>query len=206
MPPIVIPKVCRFAVRGTIHDRPWANIWDIMVDTGRPAAESIIQQTAVDLLDHYATYFAALSGGAYYVRDCVWLDLDSLGGSTGSVNDTPTKTFPFQGVVGGDTAPGNVAVLAVKNTVGGRSARNGRTFFPGIPESSMTGNILGASIISNWTSSLNNFRTALEAASGGVDRVVGVVSRPAVGPPAFNAVLSLSVSDRLATLRRRLRA
>jgi hypothetical protein len=206
MPPIVIPHVCRFAVRGTIHDRPWANIWDILVDTGRPAADTVIQQTAVDLLDNVATHFASLLGGQYYVRDCVWLDLDSLGGGTGSINDTPTKTFPYQGVVGGDVAPGNVAILAIKNTVGGRSARNGRTFIPGMPESSMTGNVLSAAQITAWTTALGNFRTAMEAASGGVDRVMGVVSRPAAGPPSFNPMLTLTVSDRLATLRRRLRA
>lgn len=205
MPAIVVPGVCRFAVHGTIHDRPWVNVFDVDLSEGRPAADADIVTKAQQLLDAYVAQIDPLVSNDWFTDSCSWVDLDSLNGTTGSINDTPTNNFPNPGTSSGEAVAGSVCVLAKKSVAGGRAARNGRTFFAGLSEASAAGQDLISTAVAGWNTALANLAGQVNAAAGGSTCQFGVVAQVAGQAAAFNPVTAYTVETRLATMRRRLR-
>lgn len=205
MPPIVFPKAVRFAVGGTIHDRPWVNIFDITLSEARPAAEADILLKAEQLMDSYFTSIAPLVVSTWNIAKCSWVDLDSLNGTTGVITDTPTNTFPKVGGSATQGASGNVALLAKKTVFGGRTIRNGRTFFCGIKESDTDGQNILSTPLGNWNTALSALAGVANGVAGGSTCVFGCISQAAGGAVGFNPVAGYQAEVRLATLRRRLR-
>lgn len=205
MAPIVFPKAVRYAVGGEIHDRPWINVFDVTLSEGRPAADADILLKAQQLMDGYFTSIAPLVVSDWNISQCSWVDLDSLNGTTGVITDTPTNVFPKAGGSSEQGASGNVALLAKKTVFGGRTIRNGRTFFCGIRESDTDGQEILTARLTAWNTALTALAGVANGAAGGSTCVYGVVSHTAAGVVAFNPVAAYQGEKRLATMRRRLR-
>jgi hypothetical protein len=91
--------------------------------------------------------------------------------------------------------PSNCSVLITKVVTG---SRNGRMFWPGLPEADVNaGGQLEAAALPLWQTAANNVMTAL-AANGTVMRVIDATDDPHV-------VSALSVQPLIGTQRRRLR-
>jgi hypothetical protein len=122
----------------------------------------------------------------------------------------PNETGPstelavnLAGSVSANTAAPNTSYLIHKNTaLGGRRGR-GRMYYPGVNEIEVDeGGTVLAAVVTAWNTALAAYLTQMEA--GGGDVVVlhaaGISSVPVPTP-----ILSLSVDNRVATQRRRLR-
>lgn len=203
--PLIVNDVIEVAISGTQTGKAWTNVLHVRHD--RPISSGNAGDVAQEVLDAYVEELLPLMSELVTVTGAEYVDLDSAEGDTGSVTPSAGLT-----VTGGDSAqpvPINTAVLVRKNTEGGRAARNGRMFLPGMAEV----NVDGAGIIASvsrtaWQTAADAFLNTVN--DGGIaspEQVMVVVSRPTVSatPGTFNEVTSLNVSSLMATQRERMR-
>lgn len=204
-PPIVIDEVVRYAVRGTISGRPWVNVFDVEINEGRPAANDPINKVATALLDGYATKIAPGLSNQWQVNDVRWVDLNSANGTTGIMNDTAANNFPKVGGIASESVAANCAILAIKSTVSGRGQRNGRTYFPGLPELYHTNSQIDTPQLATINTRLAEFLALINSAGAPVATPMVVAGFDKLGNMHVNAVTSYQAPALLATQRRRLR-
>jgi hypothetical protein len=205
MAQLIVPRVCRFVVRGTWQGRPWANIWDVDIPTDAPARNTSIPKKAAQILDAYCGNFLTTAHSTLSVDSVYFVDLDSATGLTGSITSSTTNTLPKTGFGSGESVPPNVAVLVTKAIPHGRNARNGRVYVAGLTEANSAGAALAAGVAANYQTNMNAVLTACNATVDGFSCTGVVVSRPRNAAASSHAISSLSASSKPATIRRRLR-
>ena len=164
------------------------------VDNGTDLAPEAIAAIVIDALD---------VGGlvSLMVQDC---DLTSV-----LVKNGPTATGPsaevgatLTGEFAGDGTPPNTSVLARKNTAFGGRAGRGRMYWPGLPDTKVSGTgLLDGTWLSNWQDLMTAFLFSLT--SGDIDMVVLHGAGSPLSTPT--PVTSIAVDSKVATQRRRLR-
>lgn len=211
MAPIVAPGIARFSLQGTIFDRTWANIFDMHIESGGIGGrDDNVRDQAKIFLNEWIDHVRLVIGNSVTLQRCRWVDLDSLDGTTGEVTaaDSP-RVMPSPGSVSSEQLPAASAVLVRKLATGGRAARNGRTYWPGVPEASTTGNSLTGTAVTSWNTQLALFLSGVSQSGassfGGYDSHMVVVHTLAGIFTDHTDVTSLALDSRLATQRRRLR-
>lgn len=207
---LIAPGICRFTLHGTIHDRPWANVIDMHIETGIAGsrADSIADQAQV-LLNEWIDHIRPLLTPQAILTEVTWVDLNAADGTVGNRSDASSpRVMPSAGSNPGDAMPGNVAILVTKRTNGGRGARNGRMFLPGVDESDAVGSNFSGGNASAAGAALGNFLSGVNQSDSPVfdySSHMAVVQTSAGAFVAHHNVVGLAVQTRLATQRRRLR-
>jgi hypothetical protein len=169
-------------------------------------ASTIWQDEILDILSASYTYTGAQ-----------FIDLDDADGVTGHVS--PTAAHPTAGQVPGTPGAPQVCILVKKNIAGsGRGARPGRMYLSPINESEIDGTgTIDPATVTAWTTKVQAARTAWEALEYGAAKTIALVQphwRLADKPETEDGIwastgwsdlLSLSVDNRVATQRRRVR-
>lgn len=212
--PLEVPGVCRFTLHGNNDVQNWAVVLDIDINTDVTGDrnDAIVDQAEVINQEWAEHVQPALSAECAY-RGVRWVDLDSAGGSTGETTETAgSATVPLVGSITGDAAPGNVAALVRKSVSGGRTARGGRIYVPGIAESQTDGSNLVTGQVTALQTAFNAFLTGVNQNDDPIgigtatyDSRMVVVHELTAGGPTFSQVTGLSVQVLLATQRRRMR-
>lgn len=216
--PFIVPGVARFSLNGSYFGRNTANIIDMRIDTTGTTtdrADAVEDQAQILINQWYADLRPRLSD-AFTLRNVSWVDLDEADGTTGVATAGSSISLPQAGSLSSNRMAGNVAILVRKATTSARGQRAGRMYIGGITEDqtdTVNGNNLAAAWVTNWTSSLNSFKSnieqedALDAFQSNMV-VVHITSRDSDGNPATGDatdVSALQVQSLLATQRRRLR-
>lgn len=211
--PIIAPTIVRFSLQHTVTGgRPADVIVDLSLDEiGVPRHDAVA--TLVPMLtDEWQTTMVVQGSGALHYTGCQYIDLDSLGGIRGF--QAPNASKPLNGLQGGATAPPNVSWLIHKQCNPVRGQRNGRMYFPTIPEANAGDDgVIVSTAYNNMQTAINNFRTNVNNFGTALThevawRVVHVVSHDENGKPdAWNStdITSVQVDSKVATQRRRLR-
>jgi hypothetical protein len=211
MPPIVAPGVCRFTLHGTVNARPWAAVFDMDIDSDILGDRNInIRDQAQVFLNEWIDHIRQGCSVSTQLTSVSWVDLDSLDGTTGERADaTAPRVMPGVGVISGDAAPGNAAVLAIKTTDGGRGTRGGRTYWAGVAESHTTLNALTSAALTTWNSTTEDFLAGVNQDHDGAfdyDSRMQVLHAPGGVFESMAEVTDYSPVSLLATQRRRLRS
>lgn len=212
MPPLVLGGICRFTLHGSIQDRRWANIFDMHIDSvgGGGRDDNVFDQARV-MLNEWIDHIAPVTTAAVTLLGCRWVDFDSAGATSGErVDAEGARVMPKPGNVGAaGAAPANVAVLVRKITSSSRANRNGRSYFPGIAEASVEGNLLSTAMLANWNTAADDFLAGINqdtnSSFGGYDSRLSVVHEVAGQATNYSHVTALAPDVRVATQRRRLR-
>jgi hypothetical protein len=106
------------------------------------------------------------------------------------------------GTAGSETSPPNAAVLVTKQTiVGGRKGR-GRMYVPGIPEADVSpGGLIAGATVTAWNAAFEDMRDE----ATGLNLPFRLLHGEYDPQPAPYSIEAFSVTDLLATQRRRLR-
>jgi hypothetical protein len=206
---LVVPGICRFAVHGTILDRPWVNVLDMHIDSEilEDRNENIEDQAKILLNEYYDEIRPEMSV-SWTVEKVTFVDLDQADGITGerSTGDSP-RVFPAAGTQSAsETVPGSVCALVSKRTTSARGKRSGRMFLPASVEGAIVGQNLTSSKVTTLQAAMNAFLTAINQEPGQYSSELVVVHITGGVPSGTDAVTALEVNQRLATQRRRLRA
>ena len=211
MAPIIAPGVARFALGGTVHGRPWVNIYDMHIESGGIGGrDENVEDQAQVFLNNWIDELANATNPAVILTGCSWVDLDSLDGSTGrKTAASGGRIMPHPGTQGGATCSANVAVLVRKQAGSGRGSRPGRSYLVGVGETQTTGNLLTPAYVDQLQEALSLFLSGVSQSGatsiGGYDSHMVVVHVAAGGGVSHTDVTSLDVDALLATQRRRLR-
>lgn len=204
---LIADDVIRFTVMGTYAGRPWANIWDMIVNDDTPATR---QDAALivgkRILEGYYQNLRTGIESAVTVQKVRWVDLDSSTGGTGETSDRETGTGSFNGLgSSGNPLPPNVALLVKKVTSSGRGGRHGRSYIPGIPEANENQGSITAGVKTAWQGYLDAFFNKIDDNSATTSTPCVVHTQGGQVVTGVTTVTSLQVQDKLATQRRRLR-
>lgn len=210
---LVVDGVCRYTFEGFYIDRPWVNICDMRLETTGSLVDrnDYIYDTAGHLINAWATHLTNAISDSLVLNQVSWVDLDSETGSTGTRTETSEFELPDAGHNDGAPVAGNVSILVTKQTTGGRGQRNGRWYQAGLVEANVDGNGFQGIARDAYQGNFNGFLDMVN--DDGVlpsphSRHMVVVHTTGENPQTgtYSRVTALTVSDRLATQRRRLRA
>lgn len=222
--PLVVPGVCQYTINGTYGDRPVANVLAYQIDTtGTPTERAnALNAMAGIIINQWTTLILAILNSAYTAQNVSWIDLNAADGNIGSRTSSGGNTWPKAGSAVNATMPGNVAILVRKNVGAKRGARKGRIFVPGVDETmtqNPANNTLYSANLAQLVTAFNSFLTTTNQTSVPDNytskmNVIHVLTRDTpkkpgrLGAPLTGeglVVSSLTVDQRLATQRRRLR-
>lgn len=194
--PLVVANTYQLTINGVIDsDRPWANVFHV---TPLGAGAPTVQEAALAMLDDCYPELMFHMQNTLVAVSCSYVDLSSTTGDSGTL----TSTQP-QGQGGGAAVPPNLSVLVRWSATGGRSQRSGRSYLPGLDESSIDSKgVINAPTVTNWQTDVDNFMAAVQTAN----LALGIVSKSSPTTGIFRTVLDGSVQNRGATQRRRLRS
>lgn len=214
MAPIVLGGICHFAVHGTCNDRQFSCIVDVDINTatGADRTNAILDQAKI-INGNTVQHFMPLTNQSTQLVKCSWVDYDNADGETGETTlGSEGFTLPANGGILGDSLPSNCCFLFHKNVAGGRKSRNGRMYWPGVPESSATLNGVVSAQITQWNNALSVWMQDVQQQDaplppGGstYSSSLVVVHVPTVGSPSFDSINTMTIDAGLATQRRRLR-
>jgi hypothetical protein len=203
-PQLIVPGIVRFAPYGTVNDRPWVNIWDVACGDS-PATHASIIAVANAIADTYNANLKAQVANTWNFQGVKYMDLSTPTGEVGLIVDTPAAySMPFPGTGVGTGGPGNDCALITKATSGGRSQRRGRCYISGMLLSNMSGQNLQPGTVTALQTFATNLLSAVNGAGAATSMVV--VHQAAGQEPGATTVTGLTVAQRLASQRRRLRA
>lgn len=218
---MVAPTIVRFSMQHSVASGRTADmIVDISLDefseTRHDAVAILVPYVCGIWQDKLAAFMPA---GSNYVGSR-WIDLDSIGGTSGFQG--PIAGKPVHGAGGVTWTPPSVSMLVHKQCLHNRNQRNGRMFVPAVDEGSVDdGGLLSGSFISLWQPRLDALLSALNTIPAGttwttawrVVHVTGHTGTPVPGHPnglpnawSSSDIDSLTIDGRAATQRRRLRA
>lgn len=208
---LVVPSVARFAVNGTYGDRPVVNVLDFQIDTTGSGLDrdQAVYDTAGNIINSWYEHVLPRTVSQYSLQSVSWVDLNSLGGSTGSRVATSEHTLPQPGRDGNVSTVGNISVLVTKQTVSGRGRRNGRIYFVGLDETDVGTSDLSPTALGLWQDAMDDLLAELnDAPPVSLTRQLVVVHTTGPNPTTgtYTSVDQLVVQARVATQRRRLRA
>lgn len=193
---LIVANTYQLSINGTLMgDRPFTNVFHVTpLGSGAPtvqeAANSMIEDCYPELMTHMQNSVVA--------QNCGYVDLSSSTGDSGTVS--PSQP---QGQANGNAVPPNTCWLAKWTATGGRSQRSGRSYLPGLDESSVdAAGRITSGLVSNLQADVDDFLTALQAA----DLALVIVSKTGASTGVARTVLNGTVQDRAATQRRRLRS
>jgi hypothetical protein len=213
--PLVVNDVCRFAVIQELFGRQVVNILDMKMTTNgidpinRPNA-------AADQAKIIAKEWKArLLGGqvnALTLKAVRWVDLDSLGGSTGAFLGSPDVTLPAAGLIAQQALTPSTSVLVTKQTEGARGQKTGRMYFAGTGETDndpANQRMLKPDWVPLLQGAFDGFLSAINQ-EGGIsgevyDSDLHVVHTKPLVEATSSLVTKLAVQQLLATQRRRQR-
>lgn len=196
MAPIVADNAVRVAINGVVSGNPFANVFGgFITGSGTPLG------LAQDIGQSYVDNLLPLLCNNVHVDNVSYVDLRTLDGDSGVV--ATGISGPFDGGNTEPQAPMQVCWLLHWAVGGGRNSRNGRTYLPGVAETSVdeSGHISG-DLTTDLPDAVNAF---LADITGGDNGDLGVLSNPSTGEPQMRSVISGSVDALVATQRRRLR-
>jgi hypothetical protein len=225
-PPLIAPGICRYTVNGGHSGRTVANVFDYRIDTTGSVASraEAVEDMAGILINEWSDHVLVVAPASVEARSVSWVDLDDEDGTTGERAATTQENWPQAGASSSHhSAASNVAYMWTKQTTGGRSTRNGRTYLVGVAESwttQGTPNALDATTLAALQAQANNFLGNTNQDGAGIfdwtsTMVVVHTSEGAIYPPSrtpsrtFRSatdVTELTVNNVLATQRRRLRS
>lgn len=163
---------------------------------------SLTPALADAIMLEWGAAFAGLISNQYVLEQVVLYGTNSLGPSEVVVSTESPVTYTNDN----GPLPQNCAVLIRKRTdTAGRRGR-GRMYVPGIQESNVgTTGVIVSGLRDLWQTAADDFLTGLQALTSVQDMVVlhnveGIGTEPPPSP-----VLSLTVDEKIATQRRRLR-
>jgi hypothetical protein len=223
--PFIVPGVTRYNVNGLYlgSGRPTTNIVDIRStpETAGATRNTVVAAMAEILLDEYDDNLRTLQIDEWQAQSVSWVDLHSADGTTGLITGTGTNTWPASGGVSGEAVAFGTAALVRKSIVADRSRRQGRLYWPGIPEAAVSSGytIAGANLAiyqTAWTAFFDALQGVTVDVGGTLYAsfpcVVHILTygTSAEGKPVpltgdSRDVSAFSVQNVLATQRRRLR-
>lgn len=206
MPPLVVNGVARYAVIGSFVGTETATILDVQIDTTGTSTDraNAIDDEATVIVNAWVARLLVHQCDQWSMQAIRWVDLDSTSGSVGE------KAAIHQGTNFSQPFPGNIAALITKQVGSSRNTRQGRMFFPGIPEdytSDADPQHLTASVATTMGTNFELFRNDIDGTfggvlSGGYDAHPCVVHNPPSGT-SFDPIERLVVTGRLGQQRRR---
>lgn len=210
---IIAPTIVRMTLtQGNPANRNASCIVDVSLDESGTDRASAVASMVPRVVTAWQENIVSHFGPGMGFEGCHYTDLDSLDGSSGDV--PPQAGHPTTGSDVNVLCPPNVAMLVRKNTVHGRSGKNGRMYIPNVAETKVdAGGIIESAFRTAWQTNVNAFRLALEsvATSPGTSvwRVVHVHKTDRDDPSTWSwsssDVDTVSVDSIVATQRRRLR-
>lgn len=218
--PIIAPTIVRITMHTNLgNGRVANNIIDLSVDgpsgSDRP---SVVNEIVTQVRDLWQDHMVGGISSSWSFTGGTYTDLDSLATVSGAFGINGSK--PVNGGGAASMSPPNVAFLVHKLCGHTRTQRNGRMYFPGVVEGSVSdGGDIDGTHTSGLAAGLETFRIALsdDLPGGGTTawRVVHVTGHdgvPAPGHPlgkpnAWDStdITGFSVETRVGTQRRRVR-
>lgn len=206
--PLIAPDTARFSIVGEIAGQDVVNILDIKFETtvGQTRAEKCAA-LAGDVLNQWADHILPLLCNEYTAFEVRWVDLNSVDGSTGSVNATDGSTWPEAGSAAGDPCPNNVYAKIVKTLEGKtRTQRNGTLRLSGIPRSFLAltnANELTAQARTDLLAAFEDLKDGINGLVGGEQNLVVVHTVQDVFD-GTSEIASFSPALNVGTIRRRM--
>lgn len=218
---IVAPTIVRMGFHGTLAGgRRWGTVVDVSLDEGPEERIEVIQDMVNNITGLYQDFVLDLSDQSVLFVGATWIDLNDLGGQSGTVG--PRSGKPVAGQVSGLAHAPNVCILVHKHCVHNRRQRNGRMYIPGASTTAFgEDGTTGQTQADIYNTAMTQFRTGISSLSDVSGeptmawRVVHVLSHsgtpepgwPNGRPTSWNStdVDSTSVDLRAATQRNRLR-
>lgn len=209
--PLVVPGIARFTLHGVFGPRPWANVFDMHIQSGGIGGrtDNVADQAQVFLNNWIDQIKPRVSNGCR-LDGCRWVDLDTLQGTVGdAVTASGARVMPAFGAQTSEAMPPSVCFFSRKIVVAGRGKRKGRTYWPGPTENQVSSSALTSQEVTNWTTALNAFLSGVSQSGatsfGGYDSHMVVVHENAAGQVSHDDVTALKIDSMPATQRRRLR-
>lgn len=213
--PIIAPTVVRFSMKMTgPAGHECDNIIDVSLDEFASTRHDAVNAIVPLVVGRWQTDIVGFINNGYTFIGSRWIDLDSLGGTSGFQG--PVAGKPVNGGAGGNIMPPNVALLVHKQSIHSREQRDGRLYFPGLNETDVGNDgTLGSTAMTFWQGKFETLRTDLSSGTlyppattaWRTVHVVGHAPPPDGRPNAWSSsdITSVSIDSRCATQRRRLR-
>lgn len=197
MPELIVPEAMRVSILGNQADGPFASVYGIHIEGEAVGVDAIAQAVLNAWRDEVLPHLCS----TVVLQRALYVDLRSGTGDSGEV--IPTGPGSNAGGVTTAPCPPQVTYLVKLKTTGGRSARNGRSFLPGVrgDEVNNRGDITSGTV-DTITDAMESFRGAITDADAGE---LGVIHRPSAGSPSITDVQACICEGTIATQRRRLR-
>jgi hypothetical protein len=210
---LVVDDVLEVTAYGTIGGRAWASVWGMTNGAGLLNSGTEIEEVVRDFADNFQDHILLALCSSVSLSGYRYLSLNSSDGQTGLM--APSSGKRTSGANTDAALPPNCAFLVRKQGSGGRGARSGRAYLPGVPEGVVDneGNI-DAGLIDDTNGHLQAFLDGVsDTGNSGGNRYPVIVHRPPgarePGPQVVQGsstrITSLTVDPRLGTQRRRLR-
>lgn len=204
--PLIVNGVCRYVIIGSFVGTETATIVDVQIDTTGTSTDraNAIDDEATVIVNSWVSRLLVHQVDQWAMQTIRWVDLDSLTGSVGE------KAAAHAGTNTSPPMPGNIAALVTKRVGSSRNTRQGRMFFPGIPEdytSDADPQHLTSAVVTAMGANMELFRNDIDGTfggvlSGGYDAHPCVVHNPPSGT-SFDPIDELVVTGRLGQQRRR---
>jgi hypothetical protein len=193
--PLIVANTYQLTMNGQMGDHNWANVMHFN-PTGTPIIS--IQDAAEAFFTNYDVELGASMQNVVRFNSVSYVDLSSPTGDSG----TYVPPAAGSGSATGESVPPNVSVLAQWTATGGRSQRNGRSYLPGLDESSVDGTgTINPTTTDAWSANLVSFADAMDA--DGLS--LCIVSASGTDTGVARTVTGMACSNLVATQRRRVR-
>jgi hypothetical protein len=192
----LIAEAVQVTVRGTMDLHNWANVFHV-----EPSETIGPNGQALAVLDHYVSDILPLLTSDVQVVDAAYVDLQDDTGPSGIV--TPTLPADLVGGVDAPACPPNTTYLVRYGGLSARGVRNGRSYLPGVREDEVSN---GGTITPETTGDVQDACTLfISGVLADADAPLVTLHTPSTGDPFTTEILGCSVSNLVATQRRRLR-
>jgi len=209
MPILIVNSIARYSILGLLAGVPTATIFDAQIDTtgSDTDRDAAVADYAEVLFGAWSDRLRPVQVDEWVMTEIRWVDLNAVDGSVGSFVGTQTG-----GNSGSSTMPGNVTALIRKVVGHARNTRQGRMFFPGIPEDYTAPNdpnVLTDSVVAGLQDSFDDFFGQVNGDMTGGGGIGGYQAHPAVvhapkdHPTSFDLVQSFGVLKHLGQQTRR---
>lgn len=214
---ILAPTIVRYTFQHTLrYGQKSDNVMDLSIDgTGLISRDSVITDFNSHVAGMWQDTALKIYGTTSTFNGAAWIDLDSLTGSTGTLG--PADGHPVAGSGGGGFLPPNVAHLVHKRGTAHRGQRQGRSYFPDVPEATADDQgLLPSGYQTTIAGYMNSFRTTVGSYTYPADTANPVALRvvhvhkvnkddPSTWTWTSTTVNTVDCDQRVATQRRRLR-
>jgi len=195
MAPIIAPTTVRISIAGSYLGTTWANVMHARYVGGATAAEAATAVTNAWIDDLLPALDSNVTAESFNYVD--------LGTELGISGPTPGVTGTLTGGSAGAGSPANTAYLLSLEALGTRKQRNGRMYLVGVPEAATDeAGVVDDDFLDGLQDRADDF-FADSAASG--DATLAVLSKSTGDDYEGRTVTGITVSNRVATQRRRLR-